>query len=123
MLAAKGIVTRVQQLAGLLSWVAGIVPRLRPFVRPLWAAVAASGAPRAHRHGGPLPAGAAFAGQIKRALQWLLSWLDVAATPRLNRQFPLLGQEQQARLIIRTDASTTGMGAILFDATTLAPVK
>jgi hypothetical protein len=61
MLAAKGIVTRVQQLAGLLSWVAGIVPRLRPFVRPLWAAF---------------------------------------ATPRLDRQFPLLGREQRPRFII-----------------------
>jgi hypothetical protein len=123
MLAAKGIVTRVQQLAGLLSWVAGIVPRLRPFVRPLWAAIAASGAPRAHRHGGSLPAGAAFVGQVRRALQWILRWLEVAATPRLDRQFPLLGREQRPRFIIRTDASTTGMGAILFDAQTLEPVN
>ena len=123
MLAARGIVTRVQSLAGLLSWVAGIVPRLRPFVRPLWAAVAASGAPRAQRHGGSLPAGAAFTGQIRRALQWILRWLEVAATPLLTRQFPLLGREQPARCIIRTDASTTGMGAILFDARTLKPVK
>ncbi len=123
LLAAKGVATRVRSLAGLLSWVAGVVPRLRPFVRPLWAAVTAAGAPRARRHGGALPSGAAFASQIRRALQWILRWLDVAGKPRLTRCFPLLGREMPARHIIRTDASTTGMGAILFDANTLEPME
>ena len=123
MLAATRIVTRVRQLAGLLSWVAGIVPRLRPFVRPLWAAVSASGAPRPQRCGGPLPAGAAFANQVRRTLQWLLRWLDAAAMPRLERHFPLIGKERPARFVVRTDASTTGMGAVLFNAATLQPVQ
>lgn len=38
-LAAKGLITGARSLAGELSWVAGIIPTIRPFVNMIWAAV------------------------------------------------------------------------------------
>lgn len=38
-LAAKGLITCARSLAGELSWVAGIIPTIRPFVNMIWAAV------------------------------------------------------------------------------------
>ena len=35
----KGLILKAQSLAGELSWVAGIVPTVRPFVNMIWAAV------------------------------------------------------------------------------------
>ena len=42
-LSAKGMTRKLDSVAGELSWVAGIVPRLRPFVRMLYGAVHAKG--------------------------------------------------------------------------------
>ena len=113
---ARGLVQGVQQLAGLLSWMATVVPRLRPFVRPLWAAVAAAAlTPRR------IPRGAAWQSQIAAALEWLARWTRAATRPALRRVFWV--DRLATAPVVRTDASTTGMGAVLLDAVSGEPVS
>ena len=119
----KGLVFGVRSLAGLLSWIGSFVPRLKPFIRPLWAAVTEAAAGGPGRRGGRVPSGAAFVSQIHQALDWVIAWCEQVATPRLMREFRLAPPAGAPRLAVRTDASTTGMGAVLLDERTGAPIE
>eukprot|EP00435_Cladocopium_sp_Y103_P060710 s216_g22.t1 len=119
-LQSSNLVQGVRSLAGELSWVAGIVPTIRPFVNMLWAAVygmdaqqerAKTGASKARAR----PEGAVFAKTIRTPLQWLAKFLE-GQHGGLSRTRLLVDRWARPQWIIRTDASTTGLGGILLDA-------
>lgn len=107
-LAAKGMVKGMRSLTGELSWVAGIVPTLRPFVH-----IEGRGAARQR------PNDMVFVKQVQRPLTWILRFLE-GHHGGLQRQRFCEDQWSQPQWLVtrlvRTDASTTGAGAALFDA-------
>jgi hypothetical protein len=115
----KGMLPNIRSLAGELSWVAGIVPRVRPFVSMLWAA--AHEALEAHNRA-VLPASKArarpkslvFAKTVTTPLRWLLKFLKGEHGGLLRKHF-LEDRWRLPQYFVRTDASTTGMGAILLN--------
>ena len=75
-LAAKGLVFNLRPLAGELSWVAGIVPRMRPFVSNLWAAIhethnEQTRASRGDSKARARPKDAVFLRRVDHSLRWL----------------------------------------------------
>lgn len=100
----------MQQLAGLLSWMLTVVVRLKPFVRPLWAATAA-----AALVGKRIPHGAAWYHQIAATAAWLLRWASVAARPSIERTFAV-HRPHALLMTARIDAYTSGIGTVLPDA-------
>eukprot|EP00435_Cladocopium_sp_Y103_P044912 s3083_g12.t1 len=119
-LAETGLVHGVRSLAGELSWVAGIVPTIRPFTNMIWAATyamegqdhrAKQGASKARIR----PRDAVFAKMIKLPLQWLQRFLD-GHHGGLQRVRRVWDRTAFPQWYVRTDASTTGLGGILLDA-------
>ena len=94
---------QLQSLAGALSFVAGLVPLMRPFLNSLWAALATNDGPKQTRN-------VVHVRRIGIALQWIDALLGEKAAPftRVVRAF-----RQQTKCIIITDASTRGLGAIM----------
>ena len=112
MLDAPGLAHGIRSLAGELSWVAGIAPRLRPFVSMLWAAATAAdqhGESNTARH---RPKGAVFQNMVLKPLVWIRAFLrgERMGVQRVHRAW-----DAWLRPVywIRTDASTTGLGGIL----------
>ena len=111
----KGIIPRatvarreIRSLAGKLSYFAGLAPRLRAFVAPLWA-VAAGDTTEAR-----LPKALAHVRRIAPALRWLLAFLTGLQGP-LRRLFALGHREVGRVLDVVTDACPWGMGAVLYE--------
>lgn len=96
---------QLQSLAGALSFVAGIVPLLRPFLAGLWAVLTTTndGATRARN--------LVHTCRIAPALKWVSALLKERRVPltRTVRAFRVVSEA-----IVITDASTWGMGGVLF---------
>ena len=95
---------QLQSLAGALSFVAGIVPLMRPFLSSLWAALSTTndGSTRARN--------VVHVRRIRPALEWILALLSenkvsFIRTIRAFRKAP--------KASIITDASTWGLGGVL----------
>ena len=91
----------LRALAGKASWAASLLPQLRPFVETLWAALASEGfSPQA-----------VWRRQAELGLRWLLAFATGSEVPPrrfVKKSTPL------ERIVIAFDASTTGVGAILW---------
>lgn len=75
MLNHKGLIMGLRSLTGELAWMAGFVPRARPWVTMLWAAL--TEADRAQAHGGrhKRPAGSVLRPMVVKPLTWLKAFL------------------------------------------------
>jgi hypothetical protein len=119
-LQSDGLVKGVRNLAGELSWVAGIIPTIRPFVNMLWAAVYGMDkqqeAVKTCKSKARLrPDGSVFAKTIRLPLTWMKQFL-LGHHGGLQRTRLLTDRWTRPQWVIRTDASTTGLGGILLDA-------
>ena len=95
----------VKSYCGKLSFVAGMVPYLRPFLGMLWAALASKS---------KLPASLIHVRQFRVALDWLLALLQGRHGP-LVRLFPLHEQWAEEGSYIATDACPWGMAGVRFE--------
>ena len=116
-LACKGLISGARSLAGELSWVAGIVPTVRPFVNMLWAAIYSM----AHQHQAAergkskariRPDGSVLASMVKLPLTWMAKFLQ-GEHGGLKRTRLVQDRTAEIKWILRTDASTTGCGGML----------
>ena len=115
----KGLIPKAQSLAGELSWIAGIVPTVRPFVNMIWAAVYSledqtKRVETGQCAGRSRPQGSALATMIKLPLTWFLRFLQ-GEHGGLKRRRLLRDRWAHPQWTLRTDASTTGGGGILFN--------
>ena len=95
--------THLRSLAGHLSFVAGLVPTIRPFLASFWA-VAYDRAPSG------LPAHLVHCSRLRNDASWLLAFLRQEAGA-ICRAFPW--RPRQPWATVTTDASPWGMGGIL----------
>ena len=112
----------LRSITGKLSFVAGLVPQLRPFLSPLWAISAGistnDGTPEGtavpnalfQKHG--LPKHLVHVNRVKGALSWALALLRREAGA-LTRVHPMTPTQPHHILGLTTDASPWGMGAVL----------
>lgn len=114
-LTAKGMTSRLASLAGEMSWVAGIVPNLRPFVTMLYGAVHEAekraenpDSSKARKR----PKNMVFVRQVEFPLTWIRTFL-AGTCGSMRRTFHLADRHAPPTLTITTDASTSGLGAIL----------
>ena len=91
----------LRTLAGESSWAASMLPQLRPFVQVLWAALASEG----------VNGQAVWRRQAELGLRWLLAFAE--GTERPPRRF-VRRRVPSERVVIAFDASTTGMGAVMW---------
>ena len=98
---------RLRSVAGGLSWLGGLVRWIRPFLSPLWAAIASA----ASWHGPP-EAATIGANQIQHALLWLAAFLH-EQKGSLTRRLAVAPRSVQAVTQILCDASPWGLGATL----------
>ena len=115
----KGLVHGVRSLAGELSWVAGLIPTIRPFVNMIWAAIYEMGRQNQDAKQGTStarmrPADSVFAKSIAVPLTWLHLFLQ-GHHGGLQRIRRLTDRYAVPQWVVRTDASTTGMGGILLN--------
>ena len=116
----------LQRLCGLLAWVANLIPCCRPWVAQLWAAVELS---KTRSVQAPVlqstrqRKGLTFIKQIDHAVTWLSRmvaakgcFLDGTPVRPLERVFRW--EPGLPAVSLATDASTTGLGAVLFQAGT-----
>lgn len=115
--AGKGLVN-LRSLTGELSWVAGLVPKIRPWVTMLWAAchaadlqhlAASQGRSKARQR----PRNMVFTNMVAQPLEWLTAFLQ-GCHGGVERVRWVSDTASRPNLLIRTDASTTGMGGVLF---------
>ena len=114
-LAAKGMTSNLASLAGEMSWVAGIVPRLRPFVTMLYGAVHEAARRAESQDNGESrkrPKNMVFIRQVEFPLTWIKAFLE-GACGSMQKTFHLADRHAPPTLTITTDASTSGLGAIL----------
>lgn len=104
--------TRLRSLAGRLAFLAGLVPTVRPFLRPLWKECA-PGAPAAVREQRTLPPTLVQVARFRHGLRWCAAFLREVAGP-LVRTIPLVADSPQPCLVVATDASPWGLGGVLF---------
>ena len=112
---------RVRSYCGSLSFVAGLVCFLRPFLSAIWAALSkkADSANDADACQVPtrkrkrrLPLSMLFTRQFQHSLHWLLAFLTFSIGP-LERNFLFAPASAGQRLRIATDASPWGVGGVL----------
>ena len=110
----KGITFDLRSFTGEMSWVAGIVPRLRPFVSMLYASMHAWDLQEQGKEPGKKkrPTGAHFVSMARQPLLWILEWLR-GQRSGMRRQYWLSDRHATVGFLLRTDASTSGMGAVL----------
>eukprot|EP00435_Cladocopium_sp_Y103_P029802 s477_g7.t1 len=114
-----GLVPGVRSLAGELSWIAGLVPTIRPFVNMVWAALYGMDT---HRHKATTgqssararPVGAVFAKTIRVPMIWMKRFLR-GQHGGLQRVRWVADRYAHPQWVIRTDASISGMGGILLN--------
>ena len=92
---------QLRSLAGSLSFVAGIVPQMKPFLAGLWAVLAST------NDGGKSTRKLIHTKRIVRALEWIVAVLQNFATRTVRALRP------NPEVVIITDASTHGMGGVL----------
>ena len=99
--AGRAPVEEVRKMAGRGSWAGGIIPELRPFVRCLWAAVAAA-------EGAWVPTR-----RMDHALRWLAAvYAAVGPQGGMRRTYTAVEAAGRAPLEVTTDASPHGIGAV-----------
>jgi hypothetical protein len=120
----QGVSSRrtLRSITGKLSFVAGLVPQLRPFLSPLWAVSAGNATHDGTSHGAPAPGGPSrtdglphhlfHVSRVKGALHWALALLRKEAGA-LVRVHPLTPTPAHLILGLTTDASPWGLGAVL----------
>ena len=95
---------QLQSLAGALSFVAGVVPMMRPFLGGLWAVLATA-------NDGALRAGKlVHTRRVAVSFEWILALLEAEKAP-LVRTVRAIRKASGAILV--TDASTWGLGGVL----------
>ena len=106
---AKPVVGRkqLQSLAGALSFVAGIVPLMRPFLGALWAVLATMNDGSNFR-----TRNVVHTRRIRHALEWIRAVLEGKQTPLVRT---LRAFRPTSGVIILTDASTWGLGAVMLE--------
>ena len=92
---------QLRSLAGSLSFVAGIVPQMRPFLAGLWAVLAST------NDSGKPTGQLIHTKRIVKALEWITAVLQNFATRIVRALRP------NPEVVIITDASTHGMGGVL----------
>ena len=94
---------QLQSLAGALSFFAGIVPLLRPFLGAFWSVLTTNDGPKRARQ-------LVHTKRIAQACEWILALLEEKDAPfvRTVRAF-----HTNSEAIIITDASTWGFGGLL----------
>jgi hypothetical protein len=95
----------LRTLTGRLSFFAGIVPTMRPFLRPLWALTPPG-------RSGRLPPHLVHTSRTVEALSWCRALLRAEHGP-FERAFPLRLTPPERLWGITTDASPWGIGAVL----------
>lgn len=114
-LGRQGLIYNIRSLAGELSWVAGIIPSVRPFVNMIWAATYAMDKPQPwFSKVRKRPPDAVFAKMVRLPFKWLRAFLE-GNHGGLTRKRLLWDRHAPAQWSVRTDASTTGLGGILLD--------
>ena len=111
----------LQTAAGVLGWIANLIPAARPWASMLWAAVHASQASHTPaKLNTRVRKGLTFRKQVEHALHWLESMLTatVGSGPQLERVY--MWNEHAPVLELYTDACPTGLGGVLYSA--LKPV-
>ena len=98
---------RLRSLAGGLSWLAGLIRWIRPFLAPLWGAIAVAAA-----WDGPPERAAIGRNQVQGALSWILTFLQGEMGPLMRRIGVPPRMVQRITQII-CDACPWGMGAVL----------
>ena len=104
----------LRKAAGVLGWIANLIPTARPWSSMLWAAVYASESTR-------LPAklstrvrkGLTFTRQVEHALHWLEGVLNAKAGCGPTLEHTYLWLEHAPVLELHTDASPSGIGGVL----------
>ena len=113
--------TDILKLAGRLSYLAGLIIYLRAFIAPLWAVSADKWTHREDDCNSKTPRHLVHVKRIKPTLIWLRAFLTgEAQTIRRNYHFKA---QSQVYLHIAMDASTTGLGGVLFDSQTGKPTQ
>ena len=115
--AGKGLVN-LRSLTGELSWVAGLVPKIRPWVTMLWAACHAAdlqhlAASQGRSKAKQRPRNMVFTNMVAQPLEWLTAFLQ-GCHGGVERVRWVSDRASRPNLLIRADASTTGMGGVLF---------
>ena len=100
-------VRRLRSFAGLVSFYAGLIPYLRPFLNAIWAAL-----PATTGRTSELRRRLVYTKQIRRSLLWLLSFFSHQVGD-LVRRCPFRCRES-GRFTIVTDASPWGIGGVLY---------
>ena len=93
----------LRALAGLCGWVVSIIPQVRPFIRRLWAALAA---PRSGDKKGLV-----YMTQIRTTLQWLLAFATRNYEAPIQRVAYAFERHWHA-ITVECDASPFGGGAV-----------
>ena len=108
-------VRSLRSLAGSLSFVAGLVPVMRPFLSPLWAALAKDatndGQPRGASSSRRLAGRLVHTKRIAACLTWVVALLE-GEHGDLKRSFSPILEDQGWEII--TDACPWGIGGILY---------
>eukprot|EP00971_Amphidinium_carterae_P349784 6491222-Amphidinium_carterae.1 len=96
----------LRKVTGKLSHISSMLPALRPFVQPLWAALHTDSA-----HGAP--PGHVWRKQIQHAITWLDAFLT-NSVGQLERTYVVSDYfAQGADVMLATDACSTGLGGFL----------
>ena len=98
----------LRSFAGALSFVAGVVPHLRPFLASLWVVIAQA------NDRGKAPGKLVHTRRIGQALKWISAFLG--GENNLTRV--VMAKRQNSGHSVITDASTHGMGGVLFEGDT-----
>ena len=102
---------RLMSLAGSLSFVAGLVTHMRPFLDAFWAALAQPGGREATSDGVRRPSGKLIhVRRFSHALEWVVALLEGEQVP-LKRTFSPINLHTEYE--ITTDASPWGIGGVL----------
>jgi hypothetical protein len=107
MLGGRGMIPAgiLRSLAGQSSWIGGIIPQIRPFVRQIWGALTD---PTADRKGNQL----VYLKQVKGALDWILK-LASGYSVGLSRAHDVADRHNPG-IYFEVDASPKGGGAVLW---------
>ena len=111
--------SKLRSLAGRLSFMAGIIPTLKPFLGELWAAIAesvvrdlvTSRSSTSRKKQKQLPDGTIWKRQVAHSLRWIEAFL-LQTNCKLQRVF-VVDRDSVTRWSIWTDASPWGVGAVL----------
>ena len=119
-LGSRGLLKEARSLAGELSWVAGVVPTTRPFVNMIWGAIYGmeahnNAAKQGQSKTRPRPDGSVLVSMVEMPLVWFKKFLQ-GEHGGLRRVRLVRDLTAKPQWFVRTDASTTGGGGILLDA-------